>query len=69
MRSRIAIGTTVATIVLGSVIVRSMFQAPAVRSVDEKILREYAGVYQWGFRVSPDVGGIQRIRQAESRGF
>jgi dienelactone hydrolase len=48
MRSRIAIGTTVATIVLGSVIVRSMFQAPAVRSVDEKILREYAGVYQWG---------------------
>ncbi|MGB2717209.1 MAG: alpha/beta hydrolase [Vicinamibacterales bacterium] len=48
MRSRVALGATVATMVLGSVIVRSVFQAPAVRSVDEKILREYAGVYQWG---------------------
>ncbi|HEX6315743.1 MAG TPA: alpha/beta hydrolase, partial [Gemmatimonadaceae bacterium] len=48
MYSRVAIGATVATIVLVSVIVRSLFQAPAVRSVDEKLLREYAGVYQWG---------------------
>lgn len=48
MRSRLAVGAIVATIALGSVIVRSIFQAPAVRSVDEKILREYAGVYQWG---------------------
>jgi alpha/beta superfamily hydrolase len=48
VRSRVAVGATVAAIVLGSVIVRSMFQAPAVRSMDEKSLREYAGVYQWG---------------------
>lgn len=47
-RSRTAIGATIATIVVGSAIVRSTLQAPAVRSVDEKRLREYDGVYQWG---------------------
>ena len=48
MRSRVAIGATVATIVLGCVIVRSMLQAPAVLPMDEQALREYSGVYQWG---------------------
>lgn len=39
--------TTVAAFVFGTLIARSALQAPAVRSVDEKILREYAGAYQW----------------------
>ena len=46
MRSWTAIGATV-TALLGVVIARSALQTPAVRSVDEKILREYAGAYQW----------------------
>jgi len=48
VRARTAIGATVVTALVGAVIARSAFQAPAVRSVDEKVLREYAGVYQWG---------------------
>ena len=47
MRWWTAIGVTVATALLGVVIARSL-QTPAVRSVEEKILRQYAGVYQWG---------------------
>ena len=64
MRSRVGIGATVATMVLGSVIVRSMFQGPAVRSVDEKFLREYAGVYQW----SPNAFGYLQMWE-EFSGF
>jgi pimeloyl-ACP methyl ester carboxylesterase len=37
----------VAAALSGGVIARSVLQAPAVRSVDEQVLREYAGVYQW----------------------
>jgi pimeloyl-ACP methyl ester carboxylesterase len=48
MHSRMLIGVTAAALLLGSAIVRSIFQAPAVRTVDEKVLREYAGVYEWG---------------------
>jgi hypothetical protein len=47
MRSRTAIGATVVTAVVGAVFARSALQTPAVRSVDERVLREYAGVYQW----------------------
>jgi uncharacterized protein len=47
MRSWAAIGATVATALLGVVIGLSARQTPAVRSVDEKVLREYAGVYRW----------------------
>lgn len=48
MRSKVAIGAVVlGTVLLGAVIARTTFQTPAVRSVDEKALREYAGVYQW----------------------
>jgi uncharacterized protein len=34
-------------VLLGGMIALSVLQAPAVRAVDEKILREYAGAYQW----------------------
>jgi uncharacterized protein len=47
MRRWIAIGATVATVVLGAAFARSAWQAPSVRPVDEKTLREYTGVYQW----------------------
>jgi hypothetical protein len=47
MRSWTAIGAIVATALLAAVITLSAPQLPAVRPVDEKILREYAGVYQW----------------------
>jgi pimeloyl-ACP methyl ester carboxylesterase len=47
MRRWTVIGATVATALLGAAIVRSALQPPAVRSVEEKVLREYAGVYQW----------------------
>jgi pimeloyl-ACP methyl ester carboxylesterase len=48
MRSWAAIGSIIATAFLGVVGVRSERQTPAVRAVDEKALREYTGVYQWG---------------------
>jgi hypothetical protein len=44
MRWWTAIGATAATALLGAVIARSALQTPAVRSVDEKVLRECAGV-------------------------
>ena len=47
MRSRTAIGATVATALLGVVLARSALQTPAVRPVDVSVLREYVGVYQW----------------------
>jgi pimeloyl-ACP methyl ester carboxylesterase len=47
MRSRTAIGATIAAAIAGAVIARSARQAPAVLTLDEKVLREYAGVYQW----------------------
>ena len=39
--------TTLGTALLGAVIARSALQTPQVRSVEEKVLREYCGVYQW----------------------
>jgi len=47
MPSRKAIGAAVGTVLLGAVIGLSAFQAPAVRAVDENVLREYTGVYRW----------------------
>lgn len=47
VRGLTAIGATVAAGLIGTMIVRSALQTPAVRSVDEKVLREYAGAYQW----------------------
>src|SRR5689334_5655086 len=48
MRTRSAIGAVILAILSGVAIVRSAGQAPAVRTLDEKTLREYAVVYQWG---------------------
>jgi pimeloyl-ACP methyl ester carboxylesterase len=47
MSRRVLIGVTAAAVVAGAVIARSALQ-PAIRFMDEKELREYAGVYQWG---------------------
>jgi pimeloyl-ACP methyl ester carboxylesterase len=47
MRSWIVIGATVAGVLLGVIILLWALQNPAVRSVDEKFLGEYAGTYQW----------------------
>lgn len=46
-RLRKVTGVRVATALLGAVTALSAPQAPAVRSVDENILREYTGAYQW----------------------
>lgn len=47
MRSWTVIGATIPTAVLSMLIACSTAQSPAVRSVDETILREYSGAYQW----------------------
>ena len=47
MPSRTAIGAAVGTVLLGAMTGLSAFQAPAVRAVDENVLREYTGVYRW----------------------
>ena len=41
-------GGILVTALIGAAIARSSLQAPAIRAVDEKALREYAGVYRWG---------------------
>jgi uncharacterized protein len=49
MHSRRTIGAALATVlIVGAWIAHSTLQTPAVRAVDEKVLREYAGVYRWG---------------------
>ena len=45
MRRTSVVGSLLAF--LGSAVVCSALQEPVVRSVDESVLREYAGVYQW----------------------
>ena len=47
MPSRTAIGAAVGSVLLGTMLGLSAFQTPDVRAVDEKVLREYAGVYRW----------------------
>jgi pimeloyl-ACP methyl ester carboxylesterase len=47
MRSRTIVAAIITTVLLGTIIPGSARQAPAIRSVDEKVLREYTGVYQW----------------------
>lgn len=46
MPSRKAIGAAVGTVLLGAIIGLSALQTPAVRAVDENVLREYTGVYR-----------------------
>ena len=43
-----AIGSTMIVALLGALIAISARQTPIVQPVDEKALREYTGVYQWG---------------------
>src|SRR5687768_10341173 len=47
MRLPAAIGAVAAATLAGAVMARSALQSPAVRAVDERVLRDYAGVYQW----------------------
>jgi pimeloyl-ACP methyl ester carboxylesterase len=42
------IAATIATLVFGSGTAKSAAQAPTIGAVDEAVLREYRGVYQWG---------------------
>ena len=44
----IAAGAMIAAVLFGALAVFPAAQVPAARSLDEKALREYAGVYQWG---------------------
>ena len=46
MRNWIAVGLIALSVLLGTLIART-FQSPAIRTVDEASLREYAGTYQW----------------------
>ena len=48
MRRAILIGAILVTALFGAAIARSSLQAPAIGAVDEKALREYAGVFRWG---------------------
>ena len=47
MRGSTLITQTFVTFLLGGWIAVSAPQAPTVRAVDEKLLREYTGVYRW----------------------
>jgi len=47
MQVRRVIGTTAVAVLLGVLVARPALQTPAVRSLDDKALHEYAGVYQW----------------------
>jgi dipeptidyl aminopeptidase/acylaminoacyl peptidase len=48
MRRLAALGAAVTTALVATVLARSAFQTSGARPVDEAVLREYAGVYQWG---------------------
>jgi uncharacterized protein len=47
MRSSTALGATVLSALIGLALARAALQTPGVRSMDEKVLREYTGVYRW----------------------
>jgi hypothetical protein len=47
MRLWTVIGAIIASVLLGGMIALPALQAPTVRPVEEAILREYAGAYQW----------------------
>jgi len=47
MRSRIAIGAIVIAALFGVMFARSALQNLPARSLEEKVLREYTGVYRW----------------------
>lgn len=47
MRVGVGLATVLTIAIVGAAIGHVARQAPAVRSVDEKVLRDYAGVYRW----------------------
>src|SRR6185295_14207199 len=47
-RRGVAIGATIAVTLFGALDAISARQSPIVQPADEKALREYTGVYQWG---------------------
>lgn len=47
MRRMTAIGATLTSAFLGAVVAHTTLQTPAVLPLEESVLREYAGVYQW----------------------
>jgi len=66
MRKWIVVGLIVLTALLSTLIARS-FQSPAIRAVDEAILREYAGTYQWDrnaflyLQIWPELTGTNQL--------
>jgi dienelactone hydrolase len=66
MRKWIVVGPLVLTTLLGTLIARS-FQSPAIRTVDEVSLREYAGTYQWDrnaflyLQIWPELAGTNQL--------
>jgi pimeloyl-ACP methyl ester carboxylesterase len=47
MRSRTVLAAALGAACIGIIIALSAFQSPAIRSMKERTLREYAGAYQW----------------------
>ena len=66
MRKWIMVGLIVLTALVSTLIARS-FQSPAIRAVDEAILREYAGTYQWDrnafvyLQIWPELTGTNQL--------
>ena len=48
MQTATRIGATIASALVGAVMVHAALQTPAADAVDQTVLRDYAGVYQWG---------------------
>jgi uncharacterized protein len=71
MRKRIVVGVLAA--LLGTVVARSL-QSPAVRTVDEASLREYAGTYQWDgkaflyLQIWPELAGTNQLVAFDATG-
>ena len=66
MRKWIVVGLIVIAALVSTLIARS-FQSPAIRAVDEAILREYAGTYQWDrnaflyLQIWPELTGTNQL--------
>jgi alpha-beta hydrolase superfamily lysophospholipase len=66
MRKWIVVGLIVLAALVSTLIARS-FQSPEIRAVDEAILREYAGTYQWNqnafvyLQIWPELTGTNQL--------
>src|SRR4051812_49146403 len=47
MHHRKRIAQTIASVLLGEILAISAPQTPTISGVDDKLLREYTGIYQW----------------------